>query len=263
MTATSIETPLTPIARERQFYLWLAWACLAVAFLGFAPTYWTRLPSFSAAPIIHIHGWLFSAWALFFVGQSWLVARGNVTRHRAMGLLGISLATAMCIIGVLAALRGMAQADEFGAALAGREFSVIPLTAIVFFGAVVALAIAKIDKPDTHKRLMFLATVSILQAAAARWFFVFLGPPEARGLSPAETPPGPVAVSIAPGLLVDVLIVAAMIYDWRTRGKVHPVYLIGGGAMLFLQLIRVPLSTTSAWHAIANWVAGLAGLPPV
>jgi hypothetical protein len=50
-----------------------------------------------------------------------------------------------------------------------------------------------------------------------------------------------------------------VIYDWRTLGKVHRVYLIGGAALLFLQLLRVPLSTTPAWHAIADWVAGLAG----
>jgi hypothetical protein len=106
---------------------------------------------------------------------------------------------------------------------------------------------------------MLLATVSILQAAVARLFFIFLAPPEARGLSPAETAPAEVAVSVAPGLAIDLLIVAAMIYDWRTRGHVHPVYLIGGPVLLFLQVIRVPLSTTPAWHAIAAWVAGLAG----
>ncbi len=219
--------------------------------------------SFQAAPIIHIHGLLFSAWTLFFLAQSWFVARGNVMRHRALGMLGISLATAMCIVGVLAAQRSMAKAAEFGAALAGREFSIVSLSAIVFFAVVVTLAIMNVDKPDTHKRLMMLGTVSLLQAAAARWFFVLLAPPEASGLSPAETPPGPVAISIAPGLLVDVLIVAAMIYDWRTRGKVHRVYLIGGPVLLVLQFIRVPLSTTPAWHAIANWVAGLAGMAPV
>ena len=55
------------------------------------------------------------------------------------------------------------------------------------------------------------------------------------------------------------MIVVAMIYDWRRCGKVHPVYLMGAPALLILQLIRVPLSMTPAWHAIADWVAGLAG----
>jgi hypothetical protein len=138
----------------------------------------------------------------------------------------------------------------------GREFAIVSLSAIFFFAGLVALAIANVERPDVHKRLMLLATVSILQAAAARWFFVLFASPEARGLSPAETGPVPVSISIAPGLLVDLLIVAAMIYDLRTRGRVHRVYLIGGPVLLLLQLIRVPFSTTPAWHTVAAWFAG-------
>src|SRR6185369_496263 len=110
----------------------------------------------------------------FFFLQTWLVARGQVLRHRTMGLVGISLATAMTIIGVLAAMRSMTKAAELGVATAGQEFSIVSLTAIVFFAAVVALAIANVTRPEVHKRLMLLATVSILQAAVARLFFVFL-----------------------------------------------------------------------------------------
>jgi hypothetical protein len=246
---------------SRNFYVWMAGACVAVAFSGFAPTYWLRLAngSFHAAPIIHIHGLLFSTWTLFFLAQTWLVARGDVARHRAMGLAGISLATAMCIVGVLAAIRAMAHATELGLEEQGRAFSIVALSAIVFFGVVVALAIVNVQRPEAHKRLMLLATVSILQAAVGRWFFVLVGPAATRGLSPAETGPGPVALSIPPGLLVDLLIVAAMAYDWRTRGKPHAVYLVGGAALLILQLIRAPLSTTPAWHVVADWIAGLAG----
>ncbi|MEQ1755131.1 MAG: hypothetical protein ABL973_13480 [Micropepsaceae bacterium] len=261
MTATPIDTGRSSTREARYFYVWMAGACVAVAFLGFAPTYWARMAtsSFHATPIIHIHGLLFSSWTLFFLMQTWFVAQGKVLRHREIGLIGISLATAMCIAGVLAAIRSMAHAEEFGAGLMGREFSIVSLSAIVFFGAAVAMAIANVRDPETHKRLMLLANVSILQAAAARWFFVLFAPPDARGLSPSETGPAPVAISVPPGLLVDLLIVVAMIYDWRTRGKIHRVYLIGGPALLFLQVIRVPLSTTPAWHAIAEWVAGLAG----
>jgi len=258
MTATT-QNSAGVLERERHFYVWMAAACVAVALLGFAPTFWLRIGSFKAPPIIYIHGLLFSLWTLFFFSQTWLVAHGNVMRHRAMGLAGISLASAMFVVGILAAIRSMAKAEAMGAGLMGREFSIVSLTAIFFFGGLVALAVAYVERPDMHKRLMLLATVSILQAAAARWFFVLFAPPEARGLSPSETGPAPVAISIAPGLLVDLLIVAAMIYDWRARGHVHRVWLIGAPALVFLQFIRVPLSTTPAWHAIAAWFAGLAG----
>ena len=62
----------------RYFYFHMALACMAVAFLGFAPTYWLPLASrsFSASPVIHFHGLLFFAWTLYFAFQSWLAASG-------------------------------------------------------------------------------------------------------------------------------------------------------------------------------------------
>ncbi len=83
----------------RYFYFNMALACMAVAFLGFAPTYWVPLAhrTFSASPVVHFHGFLFFSWAVFFVFQTWLAASGRVMRHRAVGIIGVSLATAMTI----------------------------------------------------------------------------------------------------------------------------------------------------------------------
>jgi hypothetical protein len=40
---------------------------------------------------------------------------------------------------------------------------------------------------------------------------------------------------------------------------VHPAYLWGGGALLALKLVEVPLSATAAWQAVAGAVLALAG----
>ena len=65
----------------------MALACMATAFLGFAPTYWMPLAhrSFSASAVIHIHGLLFFSWTLYFVFQSWLVASGQTIADIANG----------------------------------------------------------------------------------------------------------------------------------------------------------------------------------
>src|SRR5215468_4192776 len=83
----------------RYFYFHMALACAAVAFLGFAPTYWLPLAhrTFSASPVIHFHGLLFFSWTLYFVFQTWLVASERTIRHREWGMLGVSFATAMSI----------------------------------------------------------------------------------------------------------------------------------------------------------------------
>ena len=79
----------------RYFYLHMALACAATAFLGFAPTYFVPLAhrTFSASPVIHFHGLLFFAWSLYFVMQAWLAASGRVVNHRSFGIVGVSLAT--------------------------------------------------------------------------------------------------------------------------------------------------------------------------
>jgi hypothetical protein len=64
-------------------------------------------------------------------------------------------------------------------------------------------------------------------------------------------------VSLVPGVLADLLIVAAMIHDWRTRGRPHRAYVIAGACTLVVQLVRVPLSATPTWRAIIEWLQRL------
>ena len=69
------------------FYVWMAGLCAFVAFAAFAPTYWAPVVSgtFVGPPILHVHGFLFSAWILFFVAQSALAASGRMAQQRAVG----------------------------------------------------------------------------------------------------------------------------------------------------------------------------------
>ncbi len=146
-------------APARQFYFHMAMACTAVAFLGFAPTYWVRLASgtFSANPVIHVHGLLFFAWSLFFSFQTWLAASGRVARHRTLGMIGVSLATAMTIMGFLAAVNSMKRAAALGMTYEGVSFAIVPLSGIAFFAVVFVLAVANVRNGEVHKRLMLLA----------------------------------------------------------------------------------------------------------
>ena len=96
------------------------------------------------------------------------------------------------------------------------------------------------------------AIISEDPASVARFFVLLFAPADAQG-------PPPVFVSVPPGLAVDLILVAAMTYDWRTRGRPHPVYLIGGALLLANQLLAVPISSTPTWLSIAHWVESLAG----
>lgn len=80
---TTLEPGCASEREARYFYVWMAGGCAAVAFLGFAPTYWARVAwtGFHAAPIVHIHGLLFSLWTQFFMLQSCFLAQAKLLRH--------------------------------------------------------------------------------------------------------------------------------------------------------------------------------------
>ncbi len=236
------------------FYVWMAGLCVLIAFGGFIPTYWAKLAAgnFKGAPILHIHGMLFFAWTLFFLAQTTLVATGRTPNHRLWGMAGISLATAMAITVALAAINSVKVAETIGMGDEARRFTIVSLSGLVMFATLLGLAIANIHRPDVHKRLMLLAMIPLMHASMARLFMTAFAPADAKG-------PPPVFVSIPPGLFVDLLIVAAIVHDWRRRGRPHPVYLVGGPIILSVQLLSVPISTTPTWMAIAKWVQSLAG----
>jgi hypothetical protein len=98
---------------------------------------------------------------------------------------------------------------------------------------------------------MLLAGISILDAAVARWFLTFLAPPGPAG-------PPPVEVTIVPALVAYLLLIPAMIFDWRSRGRPHPVYIWGGAALVSIKFLNWPISVTQPWHSIAGGILALA-----
>jgi len=238
----------------------MAGICVLVAFGLFAPTYWLQLPpgTFTGGSLLHLHALLFSAWTLFFLSQTMLAAGRRIETHRAWGLFGIALATAMLFSGFATAIKMMTNGIAAGHAESARAFALVPISAIAIFAVLVAVAIAKIKQPETHKRLMLVATISILQAPLDRIFFA-LNAGMAPGLRPGAVPPPPVQAAIPAGVITLALILAAIVYDWRTRGRPHSAYLVGGAIVAAAILLRAPLANTSAWQGAANFLATFAG----
>jgi hypothetical protein len=247
-------------AATRWFFVWMSGACAFVAFAGFAPTYWLQLPAgtFIGSPLLHLHGLLFSGWTLYFLLQTTFAARGRLDRHRAWGLLGISLATAMVLVGFATADQGLRNRLAAGFGDRARAFHIASISMITLFAVLVAAAIASVRRPEVHKRLMLLATVSTLPPAVARLFFavsVGTGP----GLRPGLGAPRTIESVLAATLIADTFILAGVICDWRTRGRPHPAYVIGGASIVAVQLLRGPISTTQWWYGVADFLARFGG----
>jgi hypothetical protein len=112
----------------------------------------------------------------------------------------------------------------------------IPLSDMVFFAGFVMAALLLRANREAHKRLMLLAYVCIVVAAVGRFPGVLpLGPPAFFGLA-------------------FLFILAGVIYDKTSRGRVHPVYVWGGTILLISVPLRLLISGTDAWKRVAQWM---------
>jgi hypothetical protein len=105
------------------------------------------------------------------------------------------------------------------------------------FAAFLAAALWTRRRPETHKRLMLLATISIITPAIARLWFVGQRP----------------VIALA---LTNLFVLAAVVYDLRRRRKVHPVYIWGGLLILVSGPVRIAIGRTELWHTIARAMIG-------
>ncbi len=86
---------------------------------------------------------------------------------------------------------------------------------------------------------MLLATISILDAATARWPFAFA-----------------TATTWAYYVLADLFILVAVAYDGFSRRRVHPAYIWGGLFVLVAQVLRDVVGRTVLWQAFARVILG-------
>lgn len=243
-----------------RFYLWMGLSMAVTGVIGFAPTFWLPMARGAhTSPAITMHALTGSFWLLFFVLQTWLVASGRVFRHRDLGLLGVSIATAMVIFGVMAAIDQTKRAAAAGDLEAGLRFMVLPIAQVSLFALLAASAIACIRRPEWHKRLLLVATAMLMDGPVGRfllYFFVFhQHMPVPAGM---PSPPPPVDSGYPLGFALDWFFYVPILHDWRTRGRPHPAYLIGFAAVVLMRLTRPALSLTAAWHAMALRILALA-----
>jgi hypothetical protein len=222
---------------ERFFFSGMAVLILGTVFLGFAKTYY--LAGVFSAPlpswIIHIHGAVFTSWILLLIVQTLLVSAGRVDIHRRLGMFGFGLACAMVILGSMAATDLLRR---HGAALGAdaKTFYASSLGDMVIFGTLIFVAFRKRFDPAAHKRLILIATITLMEAAINRW---------------------PFAIIHRAPFMIDVfaytLLLLLVTYDlWSTR-KVQRTTLWGGLFLVAIQQLELPIGRTAVWQSFATW----------
>jgi hypothetical protein len=218
----------------------IAFAALVV-FVGFAPTFYLR--GYFAGPPLQtlwvMHGVAFSAWMVLLLTQSLLVRNGQLRLHRHLGIAGAVLALVMLVLGVQIARVAAAQGTiGLRAHLPPLEFLIIPLGQVLMFAGLTAAALLLRRRPDTHSPLMILATIQLIAPAIVR---------ASESLLHIASP----AIAI---VVISGLVVACIVYDKRTRGRVHPVFAVLAPLTILTFPLRLLFSHTATWHSIAGWL---------
>lgn len=228
---------MAAVIRSR-FYFFAAIALALVIFAGFSRTYYLAF-LFDVRPLtllMHVHGLVFTAWALVFVAQTRLIAASRYDLHMKLGLAGVALAAAIVVVGVMTALVASTSGGTRAFGLSAQRFVILPLADITFFAVFAAAGVSLRRKRDLHKRFMMLAMISVLGPAVGRIVRALATP---EYLMTAMT-----AVPAA-------FVIAALIHDRAKNRVVHPVYLIGGTLIVISWPLRVWFAHTDTWGAIS------------
>lgn len=240
--ATAVDRERVYLRNDNRFFAAMAFVIVAATFVGFAPSYYLA-PMFGAKPLsmlLHVHGAVFTAWIILYVAQTGLVSAGRADIHRIVGPVAVVLGIAMVPLGIAAAIITKQVAAAHHVPPQGPPL-VFPLGAILTFAVLVGAGVAMRKRSAWHKRLMLLGTAAILTTPLARITrFTHIG------LTPA----------LGGMILTDILLAALVIYDVRSRGKLHPATISGGGFFLATQALRLALNMTPAWQAFAKSLTG-------
>jgi hypothetical protein len=228
--------PQNAARQDRLFHTGMAVAFLLTAVAGFGPTYFFKPvhPSPPLPPLLHVHGMVFTAWLVLLIVQSGLVRSGRVEWHRRLGILGALLAASMVFLGIVVAIhaarRGM-SADG----MSPLGFMIFPLGQTLLFGGFVALGLWNRRQTELHRRFILLGTICLLTPAISRMV-------DKRSV---------LAMFLTLGFVV-----VAMIHDWLSRRRVHPIYICGGVILLVSGPLRAAIGNSAAWQSFARMLVG-------
>lgn len=209
-----------------------------VSLIGFFPTYFrpVLIEARTFPAIFHLHGFFGAAWVLLFLTQTLLIRSRQRAVHRRLGFAGGIVALGVVLTLPLVAYTQISMDIAAGG---GKVSNVLgPTLDSLMFAFLVTCGIALRRNPGSHKRFMFLATTLLLWVAWVRWRYFF--------------PEFPGNFTFFGFFLAMSPIPVLWLYEWKTLGRIHPVLLFGGLALLLQQGLQVLTSESELWASLAQ-----------
>ena len=215
---------------DKYFYFAMSLLIAAIVVAGFSRTVNQNLfhPAVPRPFLLWIHAAAFTLWVVFFILQSALVRVRKVKWHRLLGWFGAGLAAVMVPLGFTIAII-MGRFDKHVMHVAdANTFLSIPFGDMAIFSVLVGLAIYWRRKPELHRRLLFIGTCGLLDAAFGRFDYLF----------------NHSLFFIA----VDAVILLGVARDLLVNRRIHIVYRVALPSLVVVQVLMVYL-----WRGAPAW----------
>lgn len=225
------------LTRHPAFFPVMSSVLVVFVFLGFAPTYYMR-PT-SAGPIpsyLHVHGAAMTAWYLLLLLQTALIAMRRRAVHRRFGIAGAAIAAVIVILNPLVVVWSVGHLAQGQTIELTALIVVGDLLLMTVFAVLVALAIRWRGHPETHSRMLMLASMTVAGPALGRFSINMTGTPL----------PGVIAVMLLPLLVVA--------HDLMMARRVHRVSAWGSAAIIASLVVSIVASNTAVGPAIVRWL---------
>ena len=235
--------------RRESFFLAASALMFMVVVVGFSRTFFLRQFTNAQDMLgrglpwhLLVHGLVMTSWFAFMVVQAWLIRSRQVAAHRWLGLFGAALGGAVIATGLytVAKFAPRAASTQFDPARAADIVVGDTLTVLVIFPALLGAGIWFRNRPQTHRRLMLLASAFISLPVGTRYgdLLVLLG-----------LPIWPIAL-----LTPLTWLVALAVHDIVALRRLHPASIWGGLVVIVGLPLPLLISRTSAGHAFVQWV---------
>jgi hypothetical protein len=233
-----------PVA-ARWFYVGAGVLAIMVSVAAFAPSLFDQTARRGALTgMVVAHASFMTVWLALYLVQAGLAASGRIGMHKRLGMAAIVLAIGVVVTGYQASVdmvrRGFDLSGDLSAAPGGAlAQTVFQFGGLVVFAVLAGTALAFRRRPQVHKRLMLLTVLVAM-----------MGAPLAHLVGHFQLPG-----VILPGWGVGVLL-ALIVHDRRTLGRIHPATLGGGLGLVVLGNVQaVLIGPSQAWQRIVAWLA--------
>jgi hypothetical protein len=232
--------PLQAIDRERKFFLIMAIVIVGTVVTGFSLQLLMGRSSFASPWWVHVHGVTFMGWLVIYLTQNILISRGQAALHRRLGWFAAGYVGWMVLVGLsvntLAAIH-----HRIPPFFETNVFLVMDWMTVLVFAGLTWAGVRMRGRTDWHRRLMLCGAIMVMTPGVGR-------------LLPLPLLGTWIVWSI--WLVMFVYMSAAMIYDLATRGRIHPAYGWGFGAITLATALIRPLAFTAPMLTLTARLTG-------